>query len=81
MEKIISFSSPVKDPFIYPDEIKLPEKLNKFLENGFIVKNINQETVLKKRKTKYSSWKVHEIEYEYFTVITLILEKKDDGIQ
>ena len=65
MEKIISFSSPVKDPFIYPDEIKLPEKLNKFLENGFIVKNINQETVLKKRKYKYSSWKVHEIEYEY----------------
>lgn len=78
MEKIISFSSPIRDPFIYPNEIELPKELDKLLNDGFIVKNIHQETVLKKHKNKYSSWKVCEIEYEYFSVITLILEKKDN---
>lgn len=78
MEKVISFSSSIKLPFIYPDEIKLPAELDKSLKDGFVVKNIYQELVMKKRSNKIWFWQTHETVYEYFIVMTIILEKKDN---
>jgi len=77
MEKVISFSSSIKVPFSYPNEIELPRELNQLLKEGYSVKSVYQESVLKKRINKIWFWKTHETENEYFVIMTIILEKKN----
>jgi hypothetical protein len=77
MEKIISFSSPIKDAFIYPKEIKLPDELEKLLKEGYVVKSLNQDLILGKT-VKKRNWGKEDIETkEYYIVATFVLEKKD----
>ncbi|SFK99471.1 hypothetical protein SAMN05216357_11060 [Porphyromonadaceae bacterium KH3CP3RA] len=78
MEKVISFSSAIKPPFIYPTEIKLPDELEKALKDGFAVKSYNQEIILGKT-VKKKQWGKEDVETkEYFIVMTFVLEKKDN---
>ncbi|MCE5204726.1 MAG: hypothetical protein LLF80_01280 [Porphyromonadaceae bacterium] len=77
MERVISFSSSIKAPFSLPNEIELPRELNQLLKDGFTVKSIYQESVLKKRSNKVWFWQTLETVNEYFVMMTIILEKKD----
>jgi hypothetical protein len=55
MENIISFSSPIKDPFIYPKDIKLPVELDNLLKDGFVVKSFKQDIICGKA-VKRKKW-------------------------
>lgn len=78
MEKVICFTSAIKEPFVYPTEIKMSDELEEALDDGFTIKSINQEVVLGKTTVEEDRSNKNIETNEYFIVMTFALEKKQD---